>query len=199
MNSGVLIIHIENHTDREPFIADLKEEFGDNVEIIPAVIPSQIDQKYWLDLKRFTRMPTLNIQSSLARVSCFLSHKKALEYARQKDWDSVIIFEDDAYKIDLLPDLTDVNMAWLGYRMYKDKPIQAHAMYYSKEAINHILDKFETRKPKAYDMWVYDHRIRSKVKLFDCYRQASGDSVPSLLNSTLYNYKQINKFIHNYN
>lgn len=55
-------------------------------------IENQLSPPSW---KHVHRIEAVDTSSSSGYFGCVLSHLKALQYAKQMDWDEVIIFEDD--------------------------------------------------------------------------------------------------------
>lgn len=163
----VYIIHLERSKDREKYIERIKQQFS-KVTIVEGIdYETMEDKEYWLDLKNFTRMPSLKPQNLLARVGCFKSHRKAYEKILEDKVESAIILEDDAY-LDaehiLEQEVRREEIVVLGHKTIQKPPykkIGTWAIYYRKEIIPEILEQMKKKKWKAFDLWlnenVYKH------------------------------------------
>lgn len=160
----VFIIHLPMSTDREPFIEKLKTQFS-NVRIIEAIHWGDIENPdYYLDMKNFTRMPTLKPRNLLARVACFLSHRKALQtisYEMEHNGlENAIILEDDAILVDeslLDQEVSGEDMILLGYKQTKDqkKIVGTWSIFYKNSTVvDGILASMSCFKWKAFDLWL---------------------------------------------
>lgn len=158
----VYIIHLQQSTDRLPYIEKLQEQFS-NVKIVDAIWKEEIpDAEWYLDLKNFTRMPTLKDSNTLARVACFLSHQKALQQIDMDNVDKAIILEDDAILVnESLLEMevpTEPDIVVLGHKKIKsnNKPIGTWSVLYNRKSIyKGVLASMNNFKWRAYDLWMY--------------------------------------------
>jgi GR25 family glycosyltransferase involved in LPS biosynthesis len=158
----VYIIHLQQSTDRLPYIEKLQQQFS-NVKIVDAIWKEDIpDAEWYLDLKNFTRMPTLKTTNLLGRVACFLSHQKALQQMDIDNVDKAIILEDDAILQDEsllemeVPNEPDIVV--LGHNRMKDnnKPTGTWAILYNRKSIYRgVLASMNNFKWRSYDLWLY--------------------------------------------
>lgn len=195
----VYIIHLDKSTERQHYIDKIKQQFS-IVSIVEAVDWETMENKdYWLDLKHFTRMPSLKPNNLLARVACFLSHKKALEKILEDKVESAIVLEDDAYleaEHILEQEIRREEIVVLGHKTIQKPPYKktgAWAIYYRKEIIVEILEQMTKKKWKAYDLFLNDYIYKhTPTCFFSCFKEGSSQGqVESLLSKGMGN-KYIN-------
>jgi len=196
----VFIIHLPMSVEREPYIEKLKTQFT-NVRIIEAIHWGDIENpEYYLDMKNFIRMPTLKPRNLLARVACFLSHRKALQtisYEMEHNGlENAIILEDDAIVVDeslLEKEVSDDDIVVLGYKTItkNNKKIGTWSIYYKNGfLVDGILASMCQFKWKAFDLWLYKNVCPYvKTSYLSCIEDGSScqNIVPSYLTTGMKN------------
>jgi len=94
----ILYINLPHRTDRKKQIEEEILKLEIPFERIECVIPSDEFVKEKTQLSSGLTEHELKIAKQ--RISCILSHMKAVEYAKQNNWDYVLILEDDCQFLD---------------------------------------------------------------------------------------------------
>jgi len=193
-NCNALVIHLPYSYDRWCYVNDIKSEFP-NLHIIDAIEGRQTDEKF-LSMSNFKRTPYLRKECIQARVGCFLSHRKCLEYIVKNKLSNIIVFEDDAVFIhdNFLEEEIEqgYDIIYLGYKVIKNgkrekyRIDQTHAIYYKDYEIAEAILEYMDNNVDKWTSWnvFLDKEILPviKYKLYKWIDQVSSKEVKSLVN-----------------
>lgn len=116
---NIIYLNLDSRKDRNEYMKDQLNNFNLKADRISAVdgkklynreyrqqlseelnIPEEkLKPEWWCNRKNFKTMVTKEA-GIVGRVGCFLSHLKIMKHALLKDWNNVLVFEDDVKIID---------------------------------------------------------------------------------------------------
>lgn len=124
MIEHIVYINLAKRTDRNQQMREQLSKHEIPFTRIEAIAGEDIeDKEFWLNRSNFRTMCTCS-KTTLARVGCYLSHIKALQYIVDNNLDNVAILEDDAVLLDNFnKDIkvpADSFLTYLGFSLQKD-------------------------------------------------------------------------------